>query len=90
MTDVANLHDCVAKLCNVGLLKAAFSDENDNNPDFSITEQGREALRQQTLANLAQSSLFNYQASLSNEQIKWITVASAFAALMVAIISLLE
>ena len=91
---------CVAKLCNIGLLKAEFQDEHDCNPFFSITEEGRDALRQQTFANLAQSSLFNYQASLSNEQsvklnnqIKRITVASvlvAFAALVVAVIALFK
>ncbi len=91
---------CVAKLCNIGLLKAVFQDEHDNNPNITITDQGKEALRQQTYANLAQSSLFNYQASLFNEQsvklnkqIKWITVVSAFvafAALVVAIIALFK
>lgn len=91
---------CVAKLCNIGLLKAVFQDENDNNPNITITDQGKEALRQQTYANLAQSALFNYQASLSNEQsvklnrqIKCITVVSAFvafAALVVAVIALFK
>lgn len=59
---------CVAKLCNIGFLKAEFQDTRDSNPSITITDQGRDALRQQTFANLAQSSLFNYQASLSNEQ----------------------
>lgn len=59
---------CVAKLCNIGLLKAVFQDENDNNPKITITDKGKEALRQQTYANLAQSALFNYQAGKMNEQ----------------------
>lgn len=90
----------VAKLCNTGLLKAEFKDDKDINPEISITEEGKSALRQQTYANLAQSSLYNYQASLSNEesvklnrQIKWITVMSVIvsvAALFVAIIALLK
>ena len=78
---------CVAKLCNIGFLKAEFQDTSDNNLCLTITDQGRDALRQQTFANLAQSSLYNYQASLSNEQsvklnrqIKCITVVSAFVA----------
>ena len=89
----------MAKLCNIGLLKAEFSDNKDFNQEISITEEGKSALRQQTYANLAQSSLFNYQASLSNEesvklnrQIKWITVMSVIVsvcALAVAIIALL-
>lgn len=58
---------CVAKLCNVGLLSSEFKNENDNNPYISITDQGKEALKQQTYANLAQSALFNYQASKMNE-----------------------
>ncbi len=91
---------CLAKLCNTGLLKAEFQNECDCNPDITITGQGRDALRQQTFADLAQSSLFNYQASLSNErsvklnkQIKWITVVSAFvafAALIVAVVALFK
>lgn len=91
---------CVAKLCNTGLLKAEFKADKDINPEISITEEGKSALRQQTYANLAQSSLYNYQASLSNEesvklnrQIKWITVMSVIvsvAALFVAIIALLK
>ena len=91
---------CVAKLCNIGFLKAEFQDTRDSNPSITITDQGRDALRQQTFANLAQSSLFNYQASLSNEQsvklnrqIKCITVVSAFvafAALVVAVIALFK
>lgn len=91
---------CVAKLCNIGLLKAESNDEKDINPKISITDEGKNALRQQTYANLAQSSLFNYQASLSNEesvklnkQIKWITVTSVIVsvlALFVAIIALLR
>lgn len=89
---------CVAKLCNTGLLKAEFSDNKDVK-EISITEEGKSALRQQTYANLAQSSLFNYQASLSNEesvklnrQIKKITIMSVIVsvlALAVAIIALL-
>lgn len=91
---------CMAKLCNNGLLTVEFQDTSDSNPSITITDQGRDALRQQTFANLAQSSLFNYQASLSNEQsvklnrqIKCITVVSAFvafAALVVAVIALLK
>lgn len=84
---------CVAKLCNIGLLKAEFHDEHDCNSFFSITEQGRDALRQQTFANLAQSSLFNYQASSLNKQIKRITIASvvvALATLAVAFMTLLK
>lgn len=91
---------CMAKLCNNGLLKAEFQDTSDSNPSITITDQGRDALRQQTFANLAQSSLFNYQASLSNEQsvklnrqIKCITVVSAFvafAALVVAVTALFK
>lgn len=91
-------HMCVAKLCNIDLLKAEFKDEGDNNPNITITDQGLEELRQQTYANLAQSALFNYQASKLNEQsvelnktIKWLTAASvavAFAALIVAVIAL--
>ena len=91
---------CVAKLCIIGFLKAEFQNTSDNNPSLTITGQGRDALRQQTFSNLAQSSLFNYQAGLSNEQsvklnkqIKRITVASvlvAFAALVVAVIALFK
>ena len=84
---------CVAKLCNISLLKAEFQDEHDCNPFFSITEEGRDALRQQTFANLAQSSLFNYQASSLNKQIKRITIASvvvALATLAVAFMTLLK
>ncbi|MCR4849571.1 MAG: hypothetical protein K5920_12075 [Bacteroidales bacterium] len=65
---IPNYYRCVAKLCNIGLLKAEFKDEGDNNPFITITDQGIEALRQQTYANLAQSALFNYQASKLNEQ----------------------
>ena len=92
-------HMCVTKLCNIGLLKEEFKDKEDFNPEISITGEGKCALRQQTYANLAQSSLFNYQASLSNEvsvklnrQIKWITRTSvlvSICALAVAIIALL-
>lgn len=89
---------CVAKLCNIGLLKAVFQDENDNNPNITITDKGKEALRQQTYANLAQSALFNYQAGKMNEQsvelnksIKKLTAVSVIvsvAALLVAIVAL--
>lgn len=91
---------CVAKLCNLKLLEVICQNEDDKNPLFKITNKGKESLRQQTFANLAQSSLYNYQASLSNEQsvklnnqIKRITVASvlvAFAALVVAVIALFK
>ena len=91
---------CVAKLCNLKLLEVICQNEDDKNPLFKITNNGKESLRQQTFANLAQSSLYNYQASLSNEQsvklnnqIKRITVASvlvAFAAFVVAVIALFK
>lgn len=89
---------CVAKLCNLGLLQAFMNDEKDRNPKFRITKEGKESLRQQSFANLAQSSLYNYQACKLNEQsvelnkiIKKLTRASviiASAALVVALIAL--
>lgn len=89
---------CVAKLCNLGLLQVLMKDEKDRNPSFQITKEGKESLRQQSFANLAQSSLYNYQACKLNEQsitlnktIKRLTLASvivASAALIVAIIAL--
>lgn len=89
---------CVAKLCNLGLLQVFMDDEKDRNPKFQITKEGKESLRQQSFANLAQSSLYNFQACKLNEQsvslnktIKKLTQASvivASAALIVAIIAL--
>lgn len=94
---------CVAKLCNIGLLKAVFKDEDDNNPNITITVQGKEALKQQTYANLAQSALFNYQASKMNEQsvkmneqsvelnktIKWLTATSVVVAFAALIVAVI-
>jgi hypothetical protein len=81
---------CVAKLCNLKLLEAIYQTEDDKNPLFKITSNGRESLRQQTFANLAQSSLFNYQACNTNEQSVKINSSIrsiTWGALIVAVVS---
>ncbi len=91
---------CIDKLCKLKLLEVSISNKDDNNPEYKITEKGKDALRQQIFPSLAQSSLYNYQACKLNEQaveinkvIKRITVGSiivSFAALIISIIALLK
>jgi hypothetical protein len=91
---------CIAKLCKLQLLEVSITNKDDNNPEYIITEKGKEALRQQIFPSLAQSSLYNYQAKKLNIQtlklnntIKCLTVGSiivALAAFTVSLIALLK
>ncbi|MBR4786926.1 MAG: hypothetical protein IK013_03475 [Bacteroidales bacterium] len=87
---------CIAKLCKLQLLNETKENEEDNNPHYTITDKGMDSLREQIFSNLAQSSLYNYQASKMNEQsisinksIKRITWGALITAIVSAVISLL-
>ena len=57
------------RLCWLELIKC--TDEGDGDETtvrFQLTEKGRESLRQQTFANIAQSALFNILTSRINEE----------------------
>lgn len=59
----------IRKLCRLGLIEEEKGDEpNGKDVVYSITERGLEALRQQTFSNMAQTALFNYQASIANDE----------------------
>lgn len=81
------------KLCRLGLIEEIKEDEQDGkNVVYRITERGLDALRQQTFSNMAQTALFNYQASIANDEAlkinKKIRVLTFFA-VGIAIISML-
>lgn len=87
---------CIDKLCILQLLNETKENEEDNNPHYTITDKGMDSLREQIFSNLAQSSLYNYQASKMNEQsisinksIKRITWGALITAIVSAVISLL-
>ncbi len=87
---------CIYKLCNLQLLNESKENEEDNNPLYTITDKGIDSLREQIFSNLAQSSLYNYQASKMNEQsisinksIKRITWGALITAIVSAVIALL-
>lgn len=87
----------LAKLCAIGLLKP--TNEDKYNPSFAITVEGREALRLQTYANLAQTALFNLKTQQLNDKTlelskravrqNWMMLAVAIASTIVAIISII-
>ena len=86
---------CIAKLCKLQLLEATIDNGKDKNPKIKITDIGKESLRQQTFSNLAQSSLYNYQAIKQNElsisinsSIKRITWGALITAIVSALIAL--
>jgi len=87
---------CIDKLCILQLLNETKENEEDNNPLYTITDKGMDSLREQIFSNLAQSSLYNYQASKMNEQsisinksIKRITWGALITAIVSALIALL-
>lgn len=87
----------VAKLCAIRLLK--LTKEDKYNPSFAITKEGREALRQQTYSNLAQTALFNLKTQQLNDKTleltkravrqNWMMLVVAIASTIVAIISVI-
>lgn len=59
----------IHKLCRLGLIEEIKEDVQDGKDVvYHITERGLEALRQQTFSNMAQTALFNYQASMANNE----------------------
>ena len=59
----------IHKLCRLGLIEEIKEDVQDGKDVvYHITERGLEALRQQTFSNMAQMALFNYQASMANNE----------------------
>lgn len=59
----------IQKLCRLGLIEEIKEDEQDGKDVvYRITERGLDALRQQTFSNMAQTALFNYQASMANNE----------------------
>lgn len=63
---VTTYYSCLAKLCAIGLLK--LTKEDKYNPTFVVTDEGLEAIRQQTYSNLAQAALFNLQTQRLNDK----------------------
>lgn len=63
---VTDYYKCLAKMCAIGLLE--LTKEDKYNPTFTITDEGYDALRQQTCANLAQSALFNMKTQQLNDK----------------------
>ena len=96
---------CFIKLSSLGLIDIIdLTGKGDNNSTIvKITEAGKVALQNQTFASLAQSILFNYQATLLNEetvqltkttvhlneQIKWLTCAALLTAVVSAVVSII-
>lgn len=84
------------RLCWLELIKC--TDEGDGDEAtvrFQLTEKGRESLRQQTYANIAQSALFNIQACRINEEslkinrnIKHLTIMGVAIAIVAILIPL--
>ena len=84
------------RLCWLELIKC--TDEGDGDETtvrFQLTEKGKESLRQQTYANIAQSALFNIQAYRINEEslktnnnIKRLTIMGVTIAILAIIIPL--
>ena len=58
---------CIWKLCSLGFIKM-ISEKTNPDPEFILTEEGLKALQNQVFSNLAQSTLYNYQASMANEK----------------------
>ena len=58
---------CIWKLCSLGFIKM-ISETTDSDPEFILTKEGLEALKNQIFSSLSQSTLYNYQASLANEK----------------------
>lgn len=58
---------CIWKSCSLGYIEI-ISEKDVSDPEFELTEEGLKALQNQTLSSLAQSTLYNYQASLANEK----------------------
>lgn len=99
---VADYFKCLAKMCAIGLLKPTKEDKY--NPTFTITDDGYDALRQQTCANLAQSALFNMKTQqlndkaieLSKQTVKLnkkmlvVAIASAVAAIVSVVVTVLN
>lgn len=80
---------CVTKLCKVGLLE--LRKEDKYNPTFTITEDGKTTLRQQSYANLAQSALFNLKTQQLNDKMfaqNRLMLIVAIASAIVAFVSL--
>lgn len=80
---------CVTKLCKVGLLELRREDKY--NPTFTITEDGKTTLRQQSYANLAQSALFNLKTQQLNDKMfaqNRLMLIVAIASAIVAFVSL--
>jgi len=83
------------KLCAIGLLKP--TNEDQYNPSFVITVEGREALRLQTYPNLAQTALFNLKTQQLNDKTlelskravrqNWMMLVVAIASVIVAFFS---
>ena len=58
---------CIWKLCSLGFVKMV-SEKDVPDPEFILTDEGLKALQNQVFSNLAQSTLYNYQASKANEK----------------------
>ena len=56
----------MSKLVILGLVKV--TEEDKYNPTFVVTDEGLEAIRQQTYSNLAQAALFNLQTQRLNDK----------------------
>lgn len=79
----------MTKLCKVGLLELRREDKY--NPTFTITEDGKTTLRQQSYANLAQSALFNLKTQQLNDKMfaqNRLMLIVAIASAIVAFVSL--
>lgn len=63
---VARYNLYLSKLVILGLVKVTKEDKY--NPTFVVTDEGLEAIRQQTYSNLAQAALFNLQTQRLNDK----------------------
>ena len=63
---VARYNLYLSKLVILGLVKV--TEEDKYNPTFVVTDEGLEAIRQQTYSNLAQAALFNLQTQRLNDK----------------------
>ena len=63
---ITDYYKSLVKLCALGLLKVTREDKY--NPKFAITEDGVDALKQQTYSNLAQTALFNLKTQQLNDK----------------------
>lgn len=88
-------YHCLAKLCVLEMIEIVKEDKT--NPVFAITQEGWDAMRQQSFANLAQTALFNMQTQDLNKMTfklnkravrqNWMMLIVAVASAVAAIVS---